>query len=241
VETESLASSNTSTLAADQAYPPEYFAAQIRKSDSKIAWQYGRIFSLAGVADVRGLSVVDIGCGAGPGLRYLATRGAITLGLDHSRYALQAALSLSPESGVAISDTSIGLPCRSNSADLLLLSELVEHIADVAPLLRECHRVLKPGGRIIITTPNLWDMRRVVAPMVGRQWSGDTDPTHVNLYTPLRLVADLRHAGFAAISWRTGVKPAFWLSSRRLRLRLPFPYPPFVGNGLLATGISNST
>lgn len=224
---------------ADQDYPPEYFAAQIRKSDAKIAWQYGRIFGLAGVRDVAGLRVVDVGCGAGPGLRYLAARGAAALGLDHSRYALRAALQLSADSWVVLNDSASGLPCRTAGADVVLMSELVEHIADVRPLLDECRRILKPGGRVIVTTPNLWDIRRVLAPLAGRPWSGDTDPTHVNLYTPTRLAADLRRAGFADVRVRTGVKPALWLSSRRLRLRLPIPYPPLVGNGMLATGVRN--
>jgi hypothetical protein len=59
---------------ADKAYPPEYFAAQIRKSDAKIAWQYGRIFGLAGVRAVDRLRVLDVGCGAGPGWIIAATR-----------------------------------------------------------------------------------------------------------------------------------------------------------------------
>ena len=221
----------------EQNYPPDYFAAQIRKSDAKIAWQYGRIFALAGITAVQGLRVVDVGCGAGPGLRYLTNRGALALGLDVSRYALQTALQLAPTSGVALNDSSAGLPCADNSADLLLLSELVEHIDDARPLLAECRRVLRPGGRIVVTTPNLWDARRLLAPITKRTWSGYTDPTHVNLYTPIRLARELHAAGFHAVGWHTGVKPITWLSSRRLGMRLAIPYPPAVGNGLLATGV----
>ncbi len=223
--------------AADNAYPPDYFAAQIRKSDAKIAWQYGRIFALAGVRDVDRLRVLDVGCGAGPGLRYLAGRGALVLGLDHSRYALKTALALSPGAGVALNDSTLGLPCASHSVGLVLLSELVEHIEDAGPLYAECYRVLQPGGRIVVTTPNLWDARRVLSPLRGRKWSGDMDSTHVNLYTPARLASELRRSGFAQVRWHTGVKPAWWLSSRRLRLRLPIVYPPLIGNGLLATGV----
>jgi hypothetical protein len=56
------------------------------------------------------------------------------------------------------------------------------------------------------------------------------------LYTPRRLARELREAGFGRVRWHTGVKPARWLSSRRVRMRLPLPYPPLVGNGLLAVG-----
>jgi SAM-dependent methyltransferase len=191
----------TLTPDSPQHYPPDYFAAQIRKSDAKIAWQYGRIFALAGLPDL-----------------------------------LETARHLAPGSGVVLHDGSEGLPCASASADVLLLSELVEHLPDALPLLRECYRVLRPGGAVVITTPNLWDARRVLAPLVGRPWSGDTDPTHVNLYTPRRLARELRAAGFGRVRWHTGVKPARWLSSRRVQMRLPLPYPPLVGNGLLAVG-----
>jgi SAM-dependent methyltransferase len=227
----------THPSASPEAYPPAYFAAQIRKSDAKIAWQYGRIFGLAGVEELRGLRVIDVGCGAGPGLRYMLSQGALALGLDHSHYALQASRHLAPGAAVVLNDGTEGLPCADASADVLLLSELVEHLDAAAPLLRECWRVLRPGGRVVVTTPNLWDVRRLTAPLLGRAWSGDTDPTHVNLYTPTRLHRELNNAGFRRVRWHTGVKPAFWLSSRRMRVRLPLPYPPLVGNGLLAVGV----
>lgn len=216
------------------AYPPDYFAAQIRKSDAKIAWQYGRIFSLAGVRQLAGQRVVDVGCGAGPGLRFLAAHGAHALGLDHSRFALATARELAPAAAVVLHDSSRDLPCAGGSADVLLLSELVEHLPDARPLLTDCRRVLRDTGCIVITTPNLWDMRRVTAPLVGKPWSGDTDPTHCNLYTPRRLAADLRASGFGRVRWHTGVKPLVWLSSRRAGVRVSVPYPPLVGNGLLA-------
>lgn len=218
-------------------YPPDYFRAQMSKSDAKIAWQYGRIFGLAGAHHLHGNTVVDVGCGAGPALRYLAVQGAQAVGLDHSRYALQVAQEVAPTALVVVNDSTGGLPCATAAADLMLLSELVEHVPDALPLLYECFRVLKPGGQIIITTPNLWDVRRALAPLTGRVWSGDTDPTHVNLYTPPRLARELRAAGFVRVRWHSGVKPARWLSSRRLRMRLAIPYPPLIGNGLLATGV----
>ncbi len=218
-------------------YPPAYFRAQMSKSDAKIAWQYGRIMGLARAPRLAGRTLVDVGCGSGPALRYSVAHGARAIGLDHSHFALQVAQQIAPRAFVIVNDSTGGLPCASASADLMLLSELVEHVPDAMPLLRECWRVLKPGGRIIITTPNLWDVRRALAPLTGQVWSGDTDPTHINLYTPPRLARELRAAGFAQVRWHTGVKPAKWLSSRRLRMRLALPYPPLIGNGLLATGV----
>jgi 2-polyprenyl-3-methyl-5-hydroxy-6-metoxy-1,4-benzoquinol methylase len=222
----------------EQHYDQSYFAAQLSKSDAKVAWQYGRIFDLAGVGFTRApLRVLDVGCGAGPALRFLLARGQRAVGVDLVYYPLAEARRLAPAAGLAQADVSGGLPFASGGFDLLLLSEIVEHLRDEQPLLRECRRVLRPGGRIVVTTPNLWDARRALAPLGGPVWSGDTDPTHCNLFTPPRLGAALRAAGFTGVRWRTGIKPMRWLSSRRLRLRLALPYPPLVGNGLLAVGL----
>ncbi len=225
------------TISPETHYDERYFAAQLSKSDAKVAWQYGRIFSLAGIdfANSR-LRVLDVGCGAGPALRFLAARGQDAVGVDLVYYPLAEAQRLVATKGLVQADVGATLPFANDSFDLLLLSEIVEHLPDEQPLLRECYRVLRSQGRVVVTTPNLWDARRRLAPVTGRVWSGDTDPTHCNLFTPARLSAALRRAGFASVRWRTGIKPVRWLSSRRLRMRLAVPYPPAVGNGLLAVG-----
>lgn len=217
--------------------PADYFTAQIRKSEAKIAWHYGRLLALAGISQVAGLRVLDVGCGAAPGLRYLRRVGATAIGIDTSGYALSMAQALVPDALLVRGDAMQGLPCVDQTIDVVLLSEVVEHVTHAEMLLHDCMRVLRIGGRIIITTPNLWDIRRWLVPLWGEVWSGDTDPTHINLYTPPRLVQQVRAAGFEQIRRHTGFKPAFWLSSRRLRMRMPIPYPPFVGNGLLVTGV----
>jgi 2-polyprenyl-3-methyl-5-hydroxy-6-metoxy-1,4-benzoquinol methylase len=215
-------------------YDETYFVRQLSKSDAKISWHYNRVFALAGVAPAG--RVLDVGCGAGPGLRYFAARGAEAVGVDLGHYPLVETQRLAPAARLAQGDVGRNLPFADKRFDLLLLSELIEHIEDERPLLAECYRVLRQGGALVITTPNLWDIRRALAPVTGHVWTGDTDPTHCNMFTPSRLAAALRAAGFRQVRWRTGIKPMHWLSSRRLRMRLALPYPPLVGNGLLAVG-----
>lgn len=219
-------------------YDEAYFVAQLNKSDAKVAWQYGRIFSLAGISFAqKKLRVLDVGCGAGPALRFLEKKGQEAVGVDLVYYPLAEASHLvRPDVGLVQADVGATLPFASESFDVLLLSELVEHLEDEQPLLHECLRVLRTGGQVVVTTPNLWDARRTLAPVTGRVWSGDTDPTHCNLFTPTRLGKALKKAGFRNVHWRTGIKPMRWLSSRRLRMRLALPYPPAIGNGLLAVG-----
>ena len=213
-----------------------YFGNQVRKSDRKIVVQYGRMFRLAGLARrLPGGPSLDVGCGAGPGLRYLATRGAIAVGVDASVYALKQARALVECRGLVQTDARGALPFRDGAFGLVVASEVIEHLPDGIPFLRECRRVLRAGGVLLLTTPNLWDVRRITKPLVGQPWSGDTDPTHINLYTPRRLARELREAGFERTRVRTGLKPITWLPP--YSRPFPIPYPPLIGNGIVAAGV----
>lgn len=213
-----------------------YFAPQIRKSNRKIAVQYGRMFALAGLKhQLPAGPLLDVGCGAGPGLRYIAGRGAAAFGADASIYALRQAAELLPGQGLVQSDAMAPFPFADATFGLVLGNEIIEHLPDGIVFLRECLRVLRPGGMILLTTPNLWDIRRLTSPLVGRPWSGDTDPTHINLYTPRRLQRELAQAGFAQARARTGLKPMRWLPPHRKPLAIA--YPPLIGNGIVATGV----
>ncbi len=122
-----------------------YFGNQVRKSDRKIAIQYGRMFRLAGLGSaVPDAPVLDIGCGAGPGLRYLETRGAVAIGIDASLYALRRAREMVAPRGLAQTDARGSLPFRDGAFGLVLASEVIEHLPDGVAFLRECLRVLRP-------------------------------------------------------------------------------------------------
>lgn len=223
-------------VSAADAYAPAYFRDQVAKSDAKITWEYDRLLGFAGIRLRPGLRVADLGCGAAPGLRYFAARGVDAVGLDIAPAGLRAARALLPGSRLVCADLAAGLPLRSASLDLVILREVIEHVANVPLLLAECRRVLRPGGRLVLTTPNRWDARRPVYHLTGRIWSGDADPTHVSLFDPPGLRRALAAAGFARPRVASGFKPLLRLGGRRLPLRLSIPYPPLVGNGLLAAG-----
>jgi 2-polyprenyl-3-methyl-5-hydroxy-6-metoxy-1,4-benzoquinol methylase len=210
-----------------------YFQNQIRKGTDKITWQYGRLLASAGVERRPGLRVLDAGCGAAPGLRYLAGRGYHAFGTDLALYPLTVARQVVPEARLAQCDLAAPFPFAANSFDVVMLSEVIEHIAKTRPLLDECLRVLIAGGALVGTTPNLWDVRKY---WQRAHWSGYVDPTHRRLFDPPTLGRELQASGFTRVRVRAGFKPMFWLSSRALKLRVGIPYPPLVGNTLLAVG-----
>lgn len=218
------------------AYDEAYFQRQIAKSDAKIRWQYDQMLRYAGVTLDDRTTVLDLGCGAAPGLRYLQARGVRTIGADVSAAGLLAARRLLPRARLVRCDVERPLPFASGAFDLLILSELVEHVRGLPAILAECRRVLRPGGAVVLTTPNLWDVRRAIGALGGPTWSGYRDDTHVNLQNPRSIRQRLTEVGFRGVRVRAGWKPVARLGGRRLPVRVVIPYPPLIGNGLLATG-----
>lgn len=205
-----------------------YFAAQERKSGGKLAWEYGRLLRLARLDQLGDRRVLDAGCGAGPGLRFFYGQGSRVVGVDRAHYALQRARQHVPPAGLVLADLQAGLPFSSQQFDLVVLGDVLEHVAAGGELLRECHRVLHPGGALLLSTVNRWDVRRF---WQGRRWSGVADPTHVHLYSPVELRQSLRRVGFVRVHVRAGAKPVLWLP---VRWPIGLPWPPLVGNGLIA-------
>ena len=105
------------------------------------------------------LAVLDLSCGRGELLSRLAQDGCTVRG-SHYRpddYKLAADEPLFT-AGLTI-DTGIDLmqplPYESNSRDVVLLSEVMEHLPDWMPVMREAARVLRPGGHMLLSTPNI--------------------------------------------------------------------------------------
>ena len=61
-------------------------------------------------------------------------------------------------------DLGQGLPFRDETFDVILASEVIEHLAQPEVFLAEARRVLSTSGVLLLTTPNLWDVRRAGPP-----------------------------------------------------------------------------
>jgi SAM-dependent methyltransferase len=101
------------------------------------------------------------------------------------------------------------LPFPSDYFDLVISRSVIEHLPDPPAVFREFHRVLKPGGKVILSTPNRWDYVSVVASITPYSWHRkmvsrvvdgvDEDDVYPTLYranTLSRLGKELRKAGF---------------------------------------------
>ena len=108
----------------------------------------------AGVA-VRG-RVLDAGCGGGGMPLSLAEEAGAVVGIDPAERFQDAGARLGRERGLrnlhfALAD-GMALPFRGGSFDLVLSHAVIEHVADAPLYLRECARVLAPGGRVYLST-----------------------------------------------------------------------------------------
>ena len=93
--------------------------------------------------------VLDIGAGAGNMAHHLAHYGQV-IGLDYISRPLAVAQARALDVCQGAGD---GLPFANDSFDLVALLDTVEHIPDEFGVFAECRRVLKPGGKVIVTVP----------------------------------------------------------------------------------------
>ena len=132
--------------------------------------------------------VVDLGCGDGGQLRLLADR-FIPFGIEISKNAAQAADALFfKRGGQAICAPSLeGLKTFTDGFfSAATLRSYLEHETHPAPVLRELHRTLQPGGVAIVKVPNYGSINRVI---MGKRWCGFRYPDHLNYFTPRTLRA----------------------------------------------------
>lgn len=157
--------------------------------------------------------VLDIGCGDGSAAataRPLLS-GHRLIGVDWSQDALKRAR---PRLTHTIRGelTGTGLPFRSGSADAVLFSEVVEHLVDPDAALDEIHRVLRPGGHLMLSTPNLaaWYNRGLLLAGVQPVFSevslravhgrpGKEVVGHLRLYTARALREFVAASGFKVV------------------------------------------
>jgi 2-polyprenyl-3-methyl-5-hydroxy-6-metoxy-1,4-benzoquinol methylase len=144
-----------------------------------------------------GARLLDIGCGSGERLEKLQGLGWTVRGIDFD----EKVVGMAKARGLDVTCGTIpGTWFPPDTFDVITMSHLIEHVPDPIELLKECHRILKPGGKVVLTTPNAscWGHR-----LFRKSWRGLEPPRHLHIFSPSSIQQTLRRAGFELLSVRS--------------------------------------
>ena len=156
--------------------------------------------------------VLDLGCGLGDLTADLAGVAASVVGVDVAEAALRRARSRHPGLPFVLAEIDGKLPLQDNAFDVVWSSEVIEHVADTARWLSEARRVLRPGGRLLLTTPSHGRLRVAVG---GVERYSQPLGDHLHLYTARSLRTVLVDFAFDQVEVRAAGGWPLW---RRLLL-----------------------
>ncbi|MHB8464573.1 MAG: class I SAM-dependent methyltransferase [Acidimicrobiales bacterium] len=134
--------------------------------------------------------VVDIACGTGYGTAMLAAGSPVSVvGVDISPDAVAHALAHYAGEYVVGDVTTFG---DDEAYDLVVSFETIEHVEDAAAALANLHRILRPSGQLIVSSP----FRPLTSPWARSAASTPRNKFHVREFVPSELESLLVHAGF---------------------------------------------
>ena len=163
-------------------YPENYWFAPDQTAASRMEEAYRRLvlrdhvgFVARALGDPGGSGpLLDVGCGGGLFLGMMRERGFRVLGLDFSASA--AAIAWKRQQAPTVCAMLENPPFRAGSLRGITMFHVLEHLYNPRTYLQEAHRLLEPGGRLVVQVPNAacWQFH-----LLGRAWNGVDVPRHL--------------------------------------------------------------
>ncbi len=176
-----------------------------------------------GVPCKRGGRLLDFGCGGGKFLGQMHAQGCQVVGVDMLD---RVAERIRRELGLPALAGDLGsLGLAASSFDVVTMRQSLEHVHDPLEVLRQARRLLVPGGKLIVSVPNIDSLP---FRWFGPAWFGLDLPRHLTHFTPATLRRMVVEAGFQAGRLRM-VPRSSWLQRSAIRARR-------LGSGTRKTG-----
>lgn len=168
-------------------------------SDFRLKWPYLSPLIPRGA----GINILDFGCGKGEiiGAMRKLNSDAKYSGADVSQAAIEYAVKKYPGVDFAKIEDGGKLPFPDNHFDFIFSSEVIEHIYDTENAFREMSRVLKPGGRMLLTTPYHGFIKNLSLVLFGFDRHFDPTGPHVRFFSKRSLTRCLNSVGLKAEKW----------------------------------------
>lgn len=183
-------------------YPPNYWFAPDGSLVARLEELYRRTVLRGHVrfvaralrsSEARG-PLLDVGCGGGLFLGMMRQRGFRVVGLDTSREA--AAVAWQRHQAPAVVASLEHAPFRAGTFAGITMSHVLEHLPDPCAYLSAAHRLLAPGGRLVIFVPNAASLQFA---LLGRRWNGLDVPRHLFDYRDRDVERILERMGFEVV------------------------------------------
>jgi 2-polyprenyl-3-methyl-5-hydroxy-6-metoxy-1,4-benzoquinol methylase len=139
--------------------------------------------------------LLDVGCGDGEFLHRMTQLGWKGQGIDFDAAAIAAGRQ---KYGLDLMTGDFqSARFDEKDFDAVTMSHVIEHVPDPVGCLEKCRDLLRPGGRLIVTTPNTLSLGHA---RFGQAWRGLEPPRHLHIFTPRLLGEIARRAGLRVVS-----------------------------------------
>jgi 2-polyprenyl-3-methyl-5-hydroxy-6-metoxy-1,4-benzoquinol methylase len=149
--------------------------------------------------------LLDVGCGSGLFLSAMRQLGWEVWGLEPDPAAAEVVRRRGfPVVQAAVEEAEL----PAEGFDAVTMNHVIEHVIDPVAALVRCAQATRPGGSVVLTTPN-WDS--LLHQRFKASWRGLEPPRHLWIFTPGSLAACAERAGLAVKLVRTSARSASWI------------------------------